>query len=300
MKNGQKGYTVSVLGGDMRSLYAARYLAKKGCTCRLFCLGEQENPCSVGFERGKCQAPYRLEDAFFEADFLLLPLPLTRDGVHINAPLCTSPPTMFPLLEQIPTDLPIMGGGLDLKILEGRRAPAFDLLKDEAFLAENALPSAEGAIGLALMHHKGILSGSNCAVLGYGRIAQALLPRLLALGGRVTVFARKREALTSAQALGAEALPFSALEKTLPGFDLLFNTVPARIFQKEHCKFFARDALYLELASPPFGMDEECVLALSKRHLYALGLPGKYAPLYAGNLIGRRVFQVLSEKNGKI
>jgi dipicolinate synthase subunit A len=289
MTKEEKACTVSVVGGDLRSLYAARVLAKEGYGCRLFHLADMENPCAIGFERGRCQAPYLLEEAFSGAGCLLLPLPLTRDGKTLNAPFSPCPPLLSHLEEQIPQGLPLVGGGLSRPFFKERRGVTVDLLSEEDFALQNALPSAEGALGLALLHHKGVLFGSNCAIFGYGRIAEALLCRLLALGAEVTVFARRQESLFKAEAAGARALPFLALGDHLPAFDLLFNTVPAPVLSPELCALLGEEALYLELASPPFGVCESGRQVLGKRLLMAGGLPGKYAPLYGGALIARRV-----------
>ena len=286
---------VSVIGGDERALYAARYLAKRGCVCRLFYLGDRKNPCAEGFERGQCVAPYMLYEAMDGADCLLLPLPLSLDRIHLNAPYSQISLPLAELARQIPREIPLFGGGLSAVALSGRRGLTVDLLKDEEFAAKNALPTAEGALALAILHHKGLLFGSRCAILGYGRIASALLPMLLSLGVHCTVFARRETARLAAQQAGAEGISFEELPCRLPSFDLVFNTVPETVIAPAHCSLFKKESLFVELASSPYGMSDETRRKLGAKHLFAPSLPGKYAPLYAGSLIGERMLSLLSD-----
>lgn len=60
----------------------------------------------------------------------------------------------------------------------------------EPLALRNAVPTAEGCIGLLLRHRTRTLAGSPVLVLGFGRVGQALAVRLAALGARVTLAAR--------------------------------------------------------------------------------------------------------------
>ncbi len=287
-----KERTVAIVGGDLRTLYAARLLALEGCSCRLYGLGESRNPCDGGFEKGRCKAPYLMKEVLSDADLLLLPVPLSRDGKTVNAPLSSMNLPLSILNQGVLSSLPVFGGGLEL-LPKGEGGERIDLLRDPLFAKENALPTAEAALGLALLEHPGVLFESNCAILGYGNIASALLPLLRAAGARCTVFARREEARLKARAAGAQALCMEELCHRLPFFDILFNTVPAEMIDEEHAPLLKRDALYIELASAPFGMCEKSRGLLKARHLFAPALPGRYAPLYGGRLIAQRVSDYL-------
>ena len=107
------------------------------------------------------------------------------------------------------------------------------------------------------------------------------------------VFARREEQREKAAEAGARSAPFEELTDLLPSFDLVFNTVPAHVIGEGQACLFQKSALYVELASAPYGMSENSRGRLPCRHLFALGLPGKYAPLYAGGLIAKRVLAAL-------
>ena len=126
------------------------------------------------------------------------------------------------------------------------------------------------------------LSGARCMILGYGRIGKALQKMLLGLGAKVTVAARREE---SRLAAGRDSIPFCDLTSHLHEMQVIFNTVPARVLEKEELSCIPKDALLLELASPPYGMD---LTAAGEMGLHAWGewgIPGRYCPKSAANIL---------------
>ncbi len=82
-------------------------------------------------------------------------------------------------------------------------AAAGGLFCPEELAVANAVPTAEGAIQIALEELPITLHGARALVIGYGRLGKALAQRLDGLGARVTVAARSWEALAWAQSRGA-------------------------------------------------------------------------------------------------
>jgi len=273
---------IAVIGGDARAIEAARALMARACRVTLFAL-DGASVCSCAAAR-VCEEPYLLAEALASADAVLLPVPVCRDGVNLFAPFASSPLPLRRLTPSLPPGRLIVGGRLprELAALPG---PALDLLENEDFARANALPTAESAVGLALLHHPGVLSGASCALLGYGRINSLLAPRLAALCAKVTVFARSPAARASAASAGFAALPFDDLPAASPSFDFIFNSVPAPVVSPTAARALPPDALYIELASPPGGVAPEVLPLLRCSVLPAPGLPGKYSPRYAGALI---------------
>lgn len=170
----------------------------------------------------------------------------------------------------------------------------FDYLKDEAFLYDNARITAEGAVVLLGESTRGTLLGMDVAVIGMGRIAECLCPLLRAVGASVTVYARRPEALARARALGAQTVCFSdALPACAAQHDAVCNTVPHVLFGRELLASASQDAILLELASAPGGFDLNAIGQLGLTHVNGQGLPGKYAPRAAGELIARYVMERL-------
>lgn len=182
----------------------------------------------------------------------------------------------------------IVGGGLQESL------GGFDYFKNEAFLYDNARITAEGAVMLLGKSTSGTVFGMDVAVIGMGRIAECLCPLLRALGARVSVYARRDEALARARALGVETVRFSG---TLPAcamqHDAICNTVPHVLYHRELLAGAMRDVLLMELASAPGGFDMNAVRELGLTYVNGQGLPGKYAPRAAGKLIADFVIDAL-------
>lgn len=179
----------------------------------------------------------------------------------------------------------IIGGMLSVR---GERC--FDYMKDEAFLYENARITAEGAAILLGTHLDGTLYGCDVGIVGMGRIAECLCMILGALGARVTVYARRPEVLARARAMGAESVCFSGkLPAEAVRHAVLINTVPSILLDGAVLGQATSGLVYLELASAPGGIDRGVAERCGVRYINGQGLPGKYAPRAAGELIAAYV-----------
>ncbi len=266
--------TIFICGGDMRQKYAAEELSRLGYSVRYLPLSE-ENEKPVDMEL---------------ADVLLLPIPATRDGIHIN---CTSanPPVLADVSRMGPAK--IFGGGFSSDfVAEARRSgrEVTDLLAIPSFTEQNAALTAEAALGVGMQAAGRSLRNTPVAVIGYGRIAARLTRYLLLLGARVQVFARRESARLAASLDGAEAHPVTALCRTLSGARLIFNTVPAPLLTREVTSHLT-DCTIVELAS---GRENITLPAKESVSLhFAHSLPGKVFPVSAGQIIAHSLDRAL-------
>ena len=141
----------------------------------------------------------------------------------------------------------------------------------------NAVPSAEGALMIALERMPGTLHGSSAFVIGYGRIGKLLADRLRAFGANVTVFARKESDRAFAEAFSCRAAPIEALAERLGEADVLFNTAPAALLAPEALDALKPEAVFIELASRP--------CCDSERLLLSPALPARTSPAAAAQYI---------------
>ena len=262
--------TLGILGGDRRfQLLASRWEAE----------GRPVLTAALGLPRDL--PPLTLAAS---CDVLLLPLPLTRDGAALHAPLAPAP---VPLSEDLAAALSgkrLAAGGLfslERAPASWRALPFTDYSADEAFLAGNADLTARTALAHLLLHTPDGLPGARVLVLGWGRIAKALAPLLREQGAHVTVAARSPDARAAAARLG-----FAAADLTLAQpFDALINTIPAPVAGEDLLSRQAPGTLLLELASAPGGFHRPTAVARGLSLLDAPGLPGKLAPRAAAALL---------------
>ena len=163
----------------------------------------------------------------------------------------------------------------------------FDYFAREEFAVANAVPTAEGALAIALNELAVTLNGSQALVVGFGRIGRLLAKSLSALGAHTTVSARRADDFAWIRALGYDCADSTQLRDYFAKHKpvVIFNTVPSRLLGRAELELVGDDSLIIDLASNPGGVDIQAAGALGRRVIWALSLPGKSAPLTAGRII---------------
>ena len=287
----------AVLGGDLRQVAVASYLVLQGYDVCTWGLPPENLLPAVGRSDTWLQA-------VVGADVLILPLPASPDSKHLNLPLMQEEkktPCIFDIIEATPKNTWIAGGRLSKKIkeaLEQSDHRYFDYFESEDLQQKNAIPTAEGAVEVLMREIPQTVCGLSVAVTGFGRVARALVRLLLAMGAEVTVMARKDSDILQAKALGCAtvALAPGALNNLGSSFSVIFNTVPFCLFDETVLNGLSHDTVIVDLASAPGGVDVNAAKALGIRAIWALSLPGKYAPVTAGEIIAQTVLEYVKER----
>ncbi len=288
---------LGILGGDRRQISMIQELSQKGFT--LLAWGVEGMTPSADIFCHKSAA-----EVIERADALILPLPASRDGVHVSTSMTGAEALRLDTVFAAHHDRLILAGSLS-PALHHRAAElgarVLDYYEDEILQLQNALPSAEGAIEIAMHELPTVIAGTPVAIFGYGRIGELLAHKLLSLGADVTVYARREEVLARATLAGCKCERILTQngrtypEHLLRPLRVIFNTVPHCILDREHLSALSKDCLYIELASPPGGLDLEAAKALELRVLWGNGLPGKYAPESAGKYLAEAVMRILQQ-----
>ena len=286
----EKIVVFAVLGGAARQFAVVARLAAAGIRVCVYGLPERPLGDGVTFcgDWREAVAPSRV---------ILLPLPASPDGMRVNLPLAPdeAPILLSDLFATAPKDALIAGGRFSPGIkarAEAAGRELYDFAGSETFARQNAVPTAEGAVAILMERIPRTVRGLSVAVTGYGRVAKALCRLLLAMGADVTVGARKRAALEEAALAGCRTQPLcgaDSVRKLTKGKSAVFNTVPYWLFTKEVLSSLDRDLLIIDLASSPGGVDVEAAGAYGLSVVWALSLPGKYAPETAGEIIADAV-----------
>lgn len=275
-----------ILGGDDRSLYLGEYLEKQGFKV-----------CYFAFNQTDCYKT--LTEAVNEANFIILPLPLTRDRTTLNTPLFDETVLLSDICALAIPDKLFLGGKIPTSFCEeirSRGAECYDYMKLDELAIYNAVPTAEGVLQILIEKTPITIHGMKCAITGYGKVGKVLASTLKALGADVTVFARKELDFACAytQSIKAEAYP--TLKEGLNDFDALINTVPVKVIDRDVMLHLNPDCLLIETASAPFGIDFQAAKELAFEVIKAGSLPGKVAPRTAGEIIGRSVLPIIKTR----
>ena len=259
--DGQRRF--AVIGTDARLAAAGRALARAG-----FAVGGPEQTAL--------------------ADYILLPLPLDESRTPLAELLRAAKPGALAL-----------GGKLSAQarqIAAEAGVELVDYFAREELILCNALPTAEGCIGILLQQRTRTLWGAEVLVLGFGPVGQALAVRLSALGAGVTVCARRPEQRALAESLGLRAAPLTALAGLAPAFDTVVNTIPAPVLTEPVLAALRPGSLIVDLASKPGGTDFAAAQRLGCKAIHALSLPAACAPDTAGEAVARTVLTILRER----
>ncbi|MBQ9981517.1 MAG: dipicolinate synthase subunit DpsA [Oscillospiraceae bacterium] len=284
--------TFLVIGGDLRQIYAAGKLSEKF------------NVYITGFDKNiiipeNIKNIDRITDITQRADYLLLPTPISSDNINLNAPFCKNTIPINSVISCLKEKGIIFGGKINPEtktLFENSGFWVYDYLDREEFSVMNAVPTAEGAVQIALEELPTTIYHSEILITGWGRIAKILAHMLTSLGATVTVCARKCYDLTWAEIQKCKTIPLSDLHKSSHHFDMIFNTIPAMILDKQFLQNLNSDCLIIDLASKPGGVDFSFASSLGIKSVWALGLPGKSAPVSSGHIVAETITNILRER----
>ena len=284
---------IAVTGGDIRMIYCAKELAKRGFEvsfCGFDCTGKD---CG---DAVRCRT---VKDALNGAAVVVLPVPYSFDGCRLNAPFSGYEIRIDDVLEAVmPTQLVLAGvcpPGF-IEKAEELSLSVIDYMKDEELTVKNAIPTAEGALELAMKELPFTVHGAKTLVLGYGRVGKAVAAAFSALHSDVTVCARHAEALAWAKTAGYNTAYMNDICRAVKDKDIIINTVPALIVDNNVLSFIEDDTLIIDLSSVPGGVDFEAAARYGVKALHALSLPGKVAPETAGENIADAVCAIMRKK----
>lgn len=213
---------------------------------------------------------YRCVSSVGEADFVVLPLPVKKE----------------------------MLSGLDGKTVflgKGDFPGTFDYYKNENFVMKNAILTAEGAVALAEEATDISLYRSKILICGFGRIGCALASVLSGYGTDITVCSRSEVSKTKAIFAGAKHITLEQLVNK-NDYDIVFNTIPHMIFTAKELKALKSEAVIIDLASFPGGVDTLMASSLGLRLVDGKGIPKRYAVKTAGYLIGEAITEMIEEE----
>ncbi len=278
-------YKIAVIGGDRRQGVLAALYAQEGHEVAVYALD--------GVDTGAATRSADLKGALSGAAAVILPLPASRDGVHVNTQAAAKVPLAY--IESMSEDDALIIGGM----VKAEHFPAHrvrDYYAAEDLKLYNTLPTAEGALAIAMNELPTTVHGTKTLIMGFGRVGKSLGLLLKGFGAELWVVTRNPTERAVCEILNISCMGYDELPEKIGEFGLIFNTVPMIILKGELLERIGDGVPVIDLATYPGGADAEAAKAMGKKLIWALALPGKVAPVSAGIYIKKAVDGILKEE----
>ena len=284
------GRKFTILGGDKRSVELSSLLKKDGHEVIIY-------GCSNNLVQNNNEH-FNLENSIRNSEVIIGPLPFSSDNLRVNAPLFTEEILIEEVLDLISDKQVLTAGRISKTVMDkavDKDIVVADYFEREEMQVLNAIPTAEGAIQVAMKEMHITLHNSNIMVLGYGRIGKILSKMPYGIGANVHVEARSYDDLAWIKSNGFTPVNLKEINLFLPKMNLIFNTIPFLILDKELLSSISKDCIIIDLASKPGGVDLDAAEELKLKVISALGLPGKVAPVTAAKVIKDTIYNIIEE-----
>ena len=283
--------SITVVGGDLRIVKLIEMLDNDGY--KVYTYGLENSEEILNMERVElCPT---LQEAISASKVVVGPIPLSSDRKRISMPFGRNSVEIGEFIEALQGKY-LIAGNIGIKEeLDSKGIQFTDLFKREEFSVLNTIATAEGTIQIAMEETQRTLHGSNVLVMGFGRIGKVLAKMLDGIGAKVFCEARKNEDISWIKAYGYNPIHLNELDENLNKFDIIINTIPFQILDQERLNLVKNEAIIIDLASNPGGVDRRAAREKNLKVIWALSLPAKVAPLTSAEFIKETIYHVLKE-----
>lgn len=291
------GIQVAILGGDARQIEVMRILSELDATVKLYGFDQLQQQFS-----GVSKQDFE-PNVFIDVDAIILPA-VGTDSSGIVESIFTTDELLLTRehIQNMPKHAVVYTGLAQpylKKLCSNEDIRLVELFDRDDVAIFNSIPTAEGAIMLAIQHTDFTIHSSNCMVLGMGRTGLTMARVLQALGAQVTIGVNKTEQYARAFEMGLKPFYTKDLASEVDEVDLIFNTIPTMIITAQVIAHISNQAVIIDLASKPGGTDFRFAEKRGVRAMLAPGLPGIVAPKTAGQIIARALSQLILEEARK-
>ncbi len=263
---------ITIIGGDSRLITLKSRLENNGFSVDT--LGLFEN------DKGD----------FLSSDILVLPVPTTRDGVNVFTPLTGRVIPLEKIENSVSANTTILCCNYEFK-----RGKSIDYNRLDSYALLNAIPTAEGAIKLAIENTPFTLWKAKVLVIGYGRVGKILAHRLKSLGAKVTVSARKGSDFALISSLNMEKVHTESLNRSPLDYDIIFNTVDFPVIDNKSLETTPCKCM-IDLSSKG-GFNLDFAISRGITSIKAPSLPLKVAPKTAGEILAQTIIELIPTFN---
>ena len=287
------GWKVAVAGGDRRMLEHMRQARAAGAQVSHY-------GCAPGAEEaaGAPEAP-SLGEAVRGAKLISCPIPGLGTDDSLYAPFAQE--KLFMTTEVLrgaaPGTLMFMGrvSPRIAQWAQGTPVTPVGYGDDDPLAIMHAVPTAEGAVKVAIENTEETILGMDTLCIGLGRVGMSVAQAFRALGANVTLAARNPSQLARAWAMGLTTVHLRDLPALVDRFLLVVSSASGMVLTRELLERTRGDATIIDLCSPPGSVDFGAAEALRRKVIWARGQAGT-APQTSGYNEWQVIMRILRER----
>lgn len=292
-----KNMLIGVMADDLRQIYMTKYLIDKGYTISLIC---SENLDSLKDHIGKIlgnqtsmiYTPKDVYDFIDISNIIVTPIPFIKVQKIMN---------ITDFISNIGNksnkdSFLLYAGQVNQDITEQlvkENIKYIDYYKSEPLTIFNTISTAEGIIAEAITNKDTNIHNSNTLVLGYGKCAKTLATKLKGIGANVTIAARNKNDLKLAESVGYKIVDLHNLIMVINDYEYIFNTIPALILNENILQYVNPEAIILDIASLPGGINKDFAQNNGIKVIHKLGIPGIYSPKSSGIAMAEDLLSII-------
>lgn len=287
-------HKILIYGGDDRTIHMVHELAIAGF--QMIVVGFD----SIAFHHAHIKKEPLTEEVFNGVTAVILPVGGTDERGKVVASYSNE--DMY-FTEQHVKQLPqntIIYTGIANSYLKGlfnaHCIPYVAIFQRDDIAILNSIPTAEGTLQKAIEMTDKTIHGSNTFIIGFGRIGKTLARLFKAVGAEVTVAGKKGAQQARIIEMGCTFVLATDLQQYIQHADICINTVPAMVLTPNIIDQMQKNIRVIDVASSPGGMDFLYAKQSGIRYEHLLGIPGKTAPITAGNILAQVLTQCILDK----
>lgn len=284
--------SISVIGGDSRIIELIKLFTNEDYKVYTYGLEKAD------LENKNIIKSNNINELFVNSKMIIGPTPLSNNEKTVFAPFAEKEINIEDIFKNLNSNNIFIAGKImePIKSMLSRvNVTYIDIIEREELSILNAIATAEGAIECAMKNTNITIHGSNCLILGFGRIGKVLAKMLKGIGANVWCEARKNSDISWIRAYGYNPLHLTDLNKKLNNMDIIFNTIPSLVLDEEKLRLLNEDCLIIDLASKPGGVDFEKARELNLNVFWELAIPGKVASKTSAEYIKNTIDNVINE-----
>ena len=178
------------------------------------------------------------------------------------------------------------------QLLKKSNRGAIILMKEKDIIKENVIPTVEGIIADIIVNTNITLKGANVLVIGYGNVGKYLTDILNKLGCNTIVSIKEKQdkiILNDKNIHNIFSDDKNTMHNVLMSIDIIINTVPKLVLNKDYINFIKKEAYVLDIASHPNGIDQEALKEKGINYKIYLGIPSKVASKTSGLILTKKI-----------